>query len=288
MHDEKPWINPVGGLGDMLMVSGVLKILYDRRPSKQFNLVRRTSYVEIFKDHPIIDKIGFPDRNSKVVSVDYWSMEELGPGNQRPFQVLARAFGLSTPVEEKLYISDNIPSDSHLYSIIPWKNRNVIIAPSSDSPRKMMAPEIWHKLVDHLLSEEMLVMQVGRLGDQRIRNAYSLLGLTTPRQLIALLGKCDVVITSDNFIMHAAHMAGVRTVAIWGPTHSDVYGYPDQIHIQLPKMCEPENNEDCIGPSRNQGGRLYGTPCPLGNRHCIDQIKPAVIFESVKEALKRV
>lgn len=45
-----PWINPIGGYGDMLMLSGVLKQVIEKFPEKRFNLTRRTNYVSFLKD----------------------------------------------------------------------------------------------------------------------------------------------------------------------------------------------------------------------------------------------
>jgi len=284
-NQEISWINPIGGLGDQLMISGVLKQVVDNYPSKQYNLIRRTNYLSILKGHPAIAGVGFPPKDSKTIGTDYWSIEELGPGDKRPYQVLAREFGLKKPVEEKMYLPDGIDEDPLLNDFLPWKERNILIAPASDSPRKVAHPSIWHRLVDFLLADDFFVVQAGRTKDIHIRNAYSLLGLTTPRQLIGLLSKFDLIVTSDSFIMHAAHLTGTRAVVIWGPTNHEIYGYPEHIHIQMAKNCDLNPYEDCIGPTRNEGGKLYGTPCPLRERHCVDQIKPEVIYDAIKKAL---
>ena len=282
---ELPWINPVGGFGDMLMLSSVLKIVHDLDPQKKFNLVRRTNYLSILKGHPAIFYIGFPPKDAEVIGVDYWSKEELGPGEQRAFQVLARTFGLKTPVVEKLYIPDEKVEDKILEEFIPWKKLNVVIAPASDSPRKMMAPKIWHQLVDQFLFMDALVMQVGRLKDQHIKNTFSLLGLTTPRQLIALLHKVDLVISLDNFIMHATHFVNKPCVVIWGATHHKIYGYKEQIHLQMTKTCDLADEEECIGADKNGGGKLYGTPCPVEGNPCMNQATPELIFSTAQKAL---
>lgn len=279
-----PWINPIGGYGDMLMVSGVLKLVMDRDPSRRFNLTRRTSYLAMLGEHEAISGIGFPPKDAKIMRVDYWAMEKLGSGNQRPFQILARGFGLQTPVEECLYMPGGQIEDPLLQNFLPWKNLNILIAPASDSPRKAMQPMIWHQLVDYLLRDGAFVIQAGRMRDQHIKNAYSVRGLTSPRQLFALIKKCDLVITVDNFIMHTAHIAGVRAVVIWGPTQHEVYGYPEQIHLQMTPMCELSSGDSCIVSERNRGGELYGTPCPLKERHCVDQVKPETIYDAVKKA----
>jgi ADP-heptose:LPS heptosyltransferase len=282
-----PWINPIGGFGDMLMLSTVLKLVVDKDPSRRFNLVRRTNYLTFLKDHPAIAAVGFPPKGAPMERVDYWSIELLGPGSQRPMQVLARHFGLQTPVEETLYIPPGEEEPPALLAHIPRKSPTVLIAPASDSPRKVMRPEIWHAVVDLLHRDGALVLQGGRTAELHIRNAYSVQGLTTPRQYIELIRACDLLITSDNFAMHAAHYAGVPAVALWGATHHGVYGYPEQTHIQMARACGLAEFEDCIAPARNEGGRLYGTPCPLAEKHCIDQVRPEAIVDAARALLSQ-
>jgi ADP-heptose:LPS heptosyltransferase len=280
------WINPVGGYGDMLMVAGVIRQAAEQVPSRRYNLVRRTRYSIIFENHEAIAQIGYPPKGAQVQRVDYWAMERPGPGLQRPYQILARGFGLQTPIEEKLYLPGALDRDPFLETFLPWKKLNVVIAPASDSPRKVMNPLLWHRLVDYLLAEGAFVMQVGLLHELHIRNAYSVRGMTTPQQLIALLKKCSLVVSSDNFIMHAAHLAGTPAVVVWGPTPHEVYGYPEQVHVQASPNCDLEKGESCIVSYKNQGGKLYGTPCPLGDRHCISQVRPEEIYEACKKSLR--
>jgi len=282
-----PWINPVGGFGDMLMLSGVLKLVNEQFPEQKYNLIRRSNYLTFLKDHPAIQAVGWPSKGVRTVRTDYWSLEQLGPANQRPFQILARHYGLQTPIEEKLYIPGDIPSDSLLLNSIPWKSVNILIAPSSDSPRKMMHPIIWHQLAELMKREGMLVIQVGRLRDLHIRPAYSLLGLTSPWQLLNVVRNCSAIVTLDNFIMHAAHLTRSRAVVVWGATNHEVYGYPDQTHLQMPKTCNLSSYDDCIGPTRNEGGQLYGTACPHGEKHCMNQLQPSQLYEAVRQILAK-
>jgi ADP-heptose:LPS heptosyltransferase len=280
-QDDIPWINPIGGLGDMLMVSGVLKLKFDADPTSQFNLVRRVRYTSIFKGHPAINQIGFPGKDARIMGTNYWNMEEFSSKNQRTFQILARMYGLNTPVEEKLYLPGGWEDDPMLHSIIPWQKWNVLIAPKSDSPRKEMHPPRWHELVDRLLHSGAFVAQAGLLGDIHIRNAYSLLGLTTPRQIVSLLRQFQLVITSDNFIMHSAYMVGTKAIVLWGPTDHKIYGYPGQIHFQADKICDASTV--CIGPEGAQ--RVYTTQCPLEEHHCMNQINLTEIANAARNTI---
>jgi ADP-heptose:LPS heptosyltransferase len=275
---EKLWVNPVGGYGDILMLSGVMKLAFDKNPLQKFNLVRRTKYTNLLKGHPAINKIGYPPKDAKIIETAYWNSDDYESGNFRAFQLLAQKFGLETPVEETLFLSEKEDEDDAiLYNLIPWKKKNIIISPVSDSPRKMMHPAAWHIIVNRLVAEGVLVLQVGNMGDIHIKGAYSLLGITSPRQLISLMKKCNFVISSDNFIMHAAHLTGKPAVILWGPTKSAVYGYKEQIHIQGPlEHCKLR--DECLGPKFSDN---YQRVCPLGPEHCMNKINPDTVFNAI-------
>lgn len=272
------WINPVGGYGDMLMVSGVLKLAFDRNPVQKYKLARRTRYQVIFQEHPAIDYIGFPPKDAQIIRTDYWAKEKLGCGDQRPFQILARAFGLSTPIKETLYLAGKTELDDSLNRMIPWTKRNILIAPESDSPRKIMPTKTWERLVEKLLKDDFLVLQVGRIFERNIKGAYSLVGLTTPQQLVGLIKKVDLVITMDNFIMHAAYLTGTKAITIFGPTQPEIYGYKDQIVLRA-SLDHCSQSDKCLGPEYPKN---YSSPCPLNyEEHCMNKMSGEDIFNHV-------
>ena len=181
------WINPIGGLGDTLMISGVLKQFAERHPAQKLNLVERTKYRHLLEGHPAIDRIGHPPEGASFISTNYWAHDDYRLRGERAYQVLARIFGLDPPVEERLYVPREMTDDARLMGIIPWERFNVLVCQSSDSPRKQMGAANWERLVERLKARGLGVVQAGRTGDRYIRGAYNLLGLTTPRQLISLL-----------------------------------------------------------------------------------------------------
>lgn len=271
--DQTTWINPLGGLGDALMLSGVLKLSLDYFPSRRYHLVRRTKYHAILEGHPAIDRVGFPPDGATIIDSGYWSRPEYG--KLRAFQVLAGIFGLPLPVEETLYLP-GIPERVPLFDRLPFERRTVLIAQASDSPRKEMAIGYWEELTGLLTAAGCFVIQAGRHKDRHIRGAYSLLGLTTPRELAALVGRCQAVVTSDSFIMHAARLMSVPAVVLWGPTTHEVYGYAGHLHLSAAEAC-PQRQE-CIGTSENR----YQSLCHLGPAvHCLNRIGVQRIYESV-------
>src|SRR3989338_4160 len=284
MPGQSEWINPIGGLGDSLMLSGVLWQVIEHQPSRRFRLVRRTRYQGILAGHPAIEEIGFPPPDATIVRTDYWSREELGSGDRRAFQILARMFGLPTPVEERLYFPGGFAAAGSLENMIPW-NRScvVLIAPSSDAPRKMMPLHVWIDLVQLLRKEGLFVLQLGKHQDTHIKGAYSLLGVTSPAQAIGLACRCSAIVTVDNFFVHVAHLVGVPAVVVWGPTDPHVYGYPEQIHLKGSReYCQ--EREHCLGPKHPDH---YFLPCPMEARHCLNTILPAQLTSAIENLLQR-
>jgi ADP-heptose:LPS heptosyltransferase len=279
LENNYKWINPIGGLGDMLMLSGVLKKVIETFPERKYNMVQRTRYNSFFKNHPAIHTIGIAPKDAEIIEVNYWSIEKLGADNQRPFQILSRAFGLTTPQEEVLFYPGSIDENDMLFSRIPWGSKNVLIAPNSDSPRKMLNPHAWQYLVEQLKSKDIFVLQVGQRHETLIKGAYSLMGLTSISQLIPIIKKVELIITSDNFIMHLAKLYNKKAIVIWGPTKNYIYGYPSQTHFQAPDdFCEFKNK--CIGAEVPEN---YIKPCPLKENHCLNKINiNDVIFKSLE------
>jgi ADP-heptose:LPS heptosyltransferase len=280
---KNEWINPIGGLGDMLMLSGVLKLVHEANPQTKYNLVRRTQYTQVLKGHPAIHKIGFPTNDDKIIHTDYWNKEKIGAGKQRAFQIMARIFGMETPVEETLFLPSNNGKNQLLHDNIPWKKKNIILAPYSNSPRKTMHPIHWHQLIEKLVeNKDVFVAQTGLIHEMHIKNTFSLLGVTNLRDLVSLVRKSDLVISSDSLMMHISHLVNTPAVVIWGPTSADTYGYDNQCHFTAPvEKCNLKN--ECLGADYPDN---YQKPCPLNDSgHCMNKININELYTACNKIL---
>ncbi len=101
-----------------------------------------------------------------------------------------------------------------------------------------------------------------------------LTGLTTVRDLIAILANASVVVTGDSGPLHVAVAVGTPVVAIHGPTDPDVCGpivtTPDRaIILGATLACRP-----CYTLARI-------ADCPLGHAICQDLITPRQVLTAI-------
>ncbi len=277
---EPIWINPVGGLGDVVMLSTVLQHAY-RKYGRRFQLARRTRYTELLDVHPAIESVGHPQAGADVICNDYWSRVEYEDSEMSALNILKRMFGVEDVPDDELYLPEYAADVSTrlLVENIPWqRGGTVVVSVSSDSIRKMMSAQKWQAVVDGLLARGMFVIQTGMGGDVHLRGAYSLLGVTTPLQLLRIVAEADAVVCLDSFIMHAAKAMHTPAVVLFGPTEVSRYGYTGHRNLQVDMSGYPCVSE-CIGPHVSMN---YGTPCPQANQ-CMDDFDTETILQSVME-----
>lgn len=77
--------------------------------------------------------------------------------------------------------------------------------------------------------------------------ALNLAGATSVRQLMALIKRCNFLITNDSGPMHIAAAFGVPLVAIFGPTdHATTSPYTEKAAIvRVPQECAPCKLREC-------------------------------------------
>jgi lipopolysaccharide heptosyltransferase I len=154
--------------------------------------------------------------------------------------------------------------------------RLVVINPVARWKTKLWDEQKFARLADRLVTERhAVVIFTGSPDDraitERIRgmmreNAVNWAGETTLRELAALASLADLFITTDTGPMHLAAAAGVRVVALFGPTapwRTGPYG-PGHAVVRKGLACSP-----CFRRSCDDGVR------------CMDEITVDDVMEKV-------
>ena len=134
--EEQIWVNPVGGLGDIIMLSTAMKRSYDVY-KKKFCIARRAQYTEFLSSHPAVQEIGHPPIGSAIVCNDYWMRPEFQDVNKKALAITCKIFGINEIEDEELFLpvnSENVATDI-LKKTVPWGSKNIAIVFSSESPR---------------------------------------------------------------------------------------------------------------------------------------------------------
>ncbi|MBR3655102.1 MAG: glycosyltransferase family 9 protein [Elusimicrobia bacterium] len=108
-------------------------------------------------------------------------------------------------------------------------------------------------------------------GKIKTDNVIDLCGKTDIKELAGILSVCDFAVGADTGAMHLANAIGIKNVFIFGG--SDIketapYGNNAKV-ISTNLSCSP-----CRGK------------CKFDKEKCLEQIKPGMVFESIKEWIK--
>lgn len=99
----------------------------------------------------------------------------------------------------------------------------------------------------------------------------NLAGLTSLREVAALISLCNVLLTNDSGPMHIADALGTKTVALFGSTNDIVTGpYRNGVVIHKHVKCSP----------------CYQRTCPIDFR-CMKQIEVDEVYRAILERLEQ-
>ena len=127
----------------------------------------------------------------------------------------------------------------------------VVMVPGARSHLKRWSTAGFAEVADRLIERHQAqVFLVGEEAERPIAEevvhamrhpASDLVGRTNVRQLGALLSHARIMITNDNACLHAAGVAGVPTVAVFGPTDERKYGpqAPGSAVVRRTLVCAP-------------------------------------------------
>lgn len=196
---------------------------------------------------------------------------------------LLKPFGIDN-LDEKPYIF--IPESDEFYVESLLKENRidgpfVVINPGAKSHLKRWTAEGFAKAADRLISEAGInVIFTGLEEDKKVvddiiakmrAKPVNFVKKTNIRQLAALLKHSKLLITNDSAPLHLGCAAGVKVLALFGPTDPKKYGPTGEFDVVLNKKlsCAPCETATC---SRNY--------------ECMKLISPDEVFDAAKMMLE--
>jgi lipopolysaccharide heptosyltransferase II len=160
----------------------------------------------------------------------------------------------------------------------------VAVAPGAAHATKRWPLEHWRALLSQIVSGGAGVVIVGGPDDSRlgaslansghaqVASAAGIFGLQTTG---ALLRRSAAVVSGDTGVMHMATGVGTPVVALYGPTVEPFGFFPYSRRatvLELALSCRPCSSQ--------------GSPhCPLGHHRCMLEIRPDLVYDSVKGSI---
>ncbi len=194
---------------------------------------------------------------------------------------------------EELWNSNELagPIDFRKHQIPSWANlsnsgqrvdqsKKVFIAPGSTWATKRWTVEGFKQLASELVADDWDVVLVGAPNERDLANEIAKVSPKIQNQVgewsvsetVSEFGKGRGLIANDSGAIHMAALAGLPTVAIFGPTTLELGFRPWQsqaIVMQTPLSCRP-----C--------GKHGHDKCPIGTHECMKKISAAEVHAALR------
>ena len=157
----------------------------------------------------------------------------------------------------------------------------VTIAPGAAHATKRWPLELWRALVSQILASGFGVAIAGGPGDAVLgaalagsghRNVASAAGRFGLQATGALLRRSRAVASGDTGLMHMATAVGTPVVALYGPTVEPFGFFPYTRRASVLETSLP------CRPCTSQGNER----CPLGHHRCMLEIRPNLVFDTLR------
>lgn len=189
---------------------------------------------------------------------------------------------------------DNTGDRGFLFEMISKKldkpvyvSKHIIgIAPGAKyGPAKMWGESNFRELIRLLLDKkDLIVLLIGSKEDHDLSEklaskfasegrVYNACGYFSIMESLFLIGELDILVSNDSGAMHMGAARNVNITAIFGPT---IFGYTSPISDKTSILFK---KVDCW-PCRHR-------ICPKNTHKCMDQIKPAEVFENIVQRIIR-
>lgn len=230
-------------------------------------------------------------RKEKKQLINGKSRQQLTQTSRR-YEIVFEQLGLHTKQSFISLQDKNKPLKCSIFNDInrspdDAKTRWIAIAPFSQHRGKEYPFELMLKVIDTIAKwpdVQLFLFGGGKSEAEKLNsvsNKYNNVKSVTEVEHtfadeLALLSKCDIMVSMDSANMHLASLVGVPVVSVWGATHPwcGFMGYNQSEHltVQHDLKCRP-----CS---------VFGNkPCRYNDYHCITKIMPEEIVDRVKSVL---
>lgn len=279
-----------GGLGDVLLHTPLFKKFFEKNKKKincfvenetEFNLLLNNPYINLFLiDHDSIrnemkifnsslteeEHVSFLEKNDSInfYTKHYFNLKPSFFWKKKSHIIIGEIYNFknidSLP---QIFLKDE-EIKSGKEKISNYKNIKICICPSSNIRIKEWKYYKWEKIIK--LYPNIHFFQLGNCDDYKLKGALDFTNLKL-RDQISILNSSDFYIGVDSFWQHAAKALNKKSIILFGPSNSEIWGYDDNVNIIGKADCSP-----CIDWKIME--------CPYG-KICMNDIQISNIKKSI-------
>lgn len=237
-----------GALGDVLMTTAALKGLKEQ--GYQVHYVCHPSSAPVLQNNPHIDRL-FTSPNTSWAEMESFARSE----GSTPTRVIRFEYPMAegypdTPLRQHLayYFCEQagvtptldlcyeqtvgeVTTGAQNAKQAFFPGRGLVIHTHTGwSPYKNWGQEQWEQLVRLAQDHGLRTVQIGNEKDPTIQGAHFVL-TSSIRDAISTVGQSAVFVGLDSVFNHASQALKKRSVILWGSTHPQGSGYPQNINI---------------------------------------------------------
>ena len=233
----------------------------------------------------IRDRVGYPTKNRSLLLTKVIDLPEDEVHKVEYFLGLARGYGLKVgDISYEFFVRDLDRQGIEKFlasSGVSSKDRLVVLCPGGNWDPKRWPKKSFAKLAD-MLTQDLgvkIVLSGAKKDVNLIEEIRSMMnstpliscGLTTLKELAALLERADLVVANDSGPMHLAVAMKSKVIALFGPTSSRLTGPYGKGDYRV--ICK---NEECPVP-------CYDVTCK--DNRCMALITVEDVFEESRKVL---
>jgi GT2 family glycosyltransferase len=231
--NDYSWVVLDNGIGDHFVFKQLLpKYLEMNKGKKNFFCV---CYPEIFSDFPDITLASIADAKTVLGDIDRfniykWMIDQKWKGT------LSEAF-------RGLY---RLPPIGDAKPIRSGAGDTLIISPYSFRPDHPKSYPYWNELVPLLKTLKYKLVQIGRFGEEPLKDMDDYWWGLTFKELEQKIQECRCWLSGDNFVQHMVNSGDpiIKGIVIWGVSTPDHFGYSYNKNILKDRSMLRDNQFD--------------------------------------------
>jgi ADP-heptose:LPS heptosyltransferase len=228
------------GMGDNLLLTGLLPELRKRNPNKKI-VVESTRWCSLFENNPYVDWV--THKHFKTTKRHTKPKYHIDTNTNRSlYSQLGDRFNFEGEYYPELYISQQESDKIRTRFLTEIRKPIIITCPLGkrgySANRKEWGFDNFQKLVN-MTSSEYQWLQIGVTKDKLLDNVIDARGLDI-RESATLVKEADLLVSLEGGLMHIAKAVNTPAVVIYGGViNPTVSGYKENINIYNGVECSP-------------------------------------------------